>query len=79
MPRFDNYPDDIRQYDNDPRSPFYVQPPVDCAYCHASCDLDDMTETKFGDELFCGDECKESFELERYGCTDCEKIECECE
>lgn len=22
----DNYPDDIRQYDNDPRSPFYVDP-----------------------------------------------------
>jgi len=21
-----NYPDDIRQYDNDPRSPFYVEP-----------------------------------------------------
>ena len=25
----DNYPDDIRQYDNDPRSPFYVEP-EDC-------------------------------------------------
>jgi len=24
MPRDDNYPDDIRQYDNDPRSPFYT-------------------------------------------------------
>jgi len=23
---FDNYPDDIRQYDDDPRSPFYVDP-----------------------------------------------------
>ena len=23
MPRNDNYPDDIRMYDNDPRSPFY--------------------------------------------------------
>ncbi|MCP4231738.1 MAG: hypothetical protein GY771_16535 [bacterium] len=23
MSRADNYPDDIRQYDNDPRSPFY--------------------------------------------------------
>jgi len=23
MARNDNYPDDIRQYDNDPRSPFY--------------------------------------------------------
>lgn len=26
MPRDDNYPDDIRQYDNDPRSPFYEDP-----------------------------------------------------
>lgn len=25
MPRTDNYPDDIRQYDHDPRSPFYVE------------------------------------------------------
>lgn len=24
--RTDNYPDDIRQYDNDPRSPFYENP-----------------------------------------------------
>lgn len=23
MPRYDNYPDDIRCYDHDPRSPFY--------------------------------------------------------
>jgi len=23
MPRYDNYPDDIRRYDHDPRSPFY--------------------------------------------------------
>jgi hypothetical protein len=26
MPRNDNYPDDIRSYDDDPRSPFYVDP-----------------------------------------------------
>ena len=26
MPRLDNYPDGIRQYDDDPRSPFYVDP-----------------------------------------------------
>ena len=26
MSRHDNYPDDIRQYDNDPRSPFYDDP-----------------------------------------------------
>ena len=27
----DNYPDDIRQYDDDPRSPFYNQPT--CPVC----------------------------------------------
>lgn len=26
MARYDNYPDDIRQYDHDPRSPFYEEP-----------------------------------------------------
>lgn len=25
MSRYDNYPDDIRSYDNDPRSPFYEE------------------------------------------------------
>ena len=24
-----DYPEDIRQYDDDPRSPFYVEPPED--------------------------------------------------
>jgi len=28
----DNYPDDIRNYDNDPRSPFYIEPPI-CDEC----------------------------------------------
>jgi len=28
----DNYPDDIRNYDNDPRSPFYIEPPT-CDEC----------------------------------------------
>lgn len=26
MSRFDNYPDDIRNYDNHPQSPFYEEP-----------------------------------------------------
>lgn len=26
VPRYDNYPDDIRRYDHDPRSPFYSNP-----------------------------------------------------
>ena len=27
-----NYPDDIRMYDHDPRSPFYEEPPT-CEVC----------------------------------------------
>jgi hypothetical protein len=29
----DNYPDDIRKYDSDPRSPFYVEPIIRCKVC----------------------------------------------
>jgi len=29
----DNYPDDIRKYDSDPRSPFYVEPIIYCVIC----------------------------------------------
>ena len=79
MPRFDNYPDDIRCYDNDPRSPFFVQPPISCGECHQMCDLDDMVETKFNDEVFCDDDCKNQYEQANFGCDDCEKLECECE
>lgn len=28
-----NYPDDIRNYDSDPRSPFYIEPPKQCKNC----------------------------------------------
>jgi len=29
----DNYPDDIRGYDGDPDSPFYVEPTYECDEC----------------------------------------------
>lgn len=29
----DNYPDDIRMYDHDPRSPFYKEPDWECPAC----------------------------------------------
>jgi hypothetical protein len=32
MPRHENYPDDVRQYDNDPRSPFYDNSREDALY-----------------------------------------------
>jgi hypothetical protein len=34
-----NYPDDIRMYDNDPRSPFYVEPPT-CEECEEELEQD---------------------------------------
>lgn len=35
----DNYPDDIRMYDKDPRSPFYEEPPeVECPICDSVMD-----------------------------------------
>lgn len=34
-----NYSDDIRNYDNDPRSPFYIDPPV-CEECGVELDCD---------------------------------------
>ena len=34
-----NYPDDIRRYDNDPRSPFYEEPDC-CEECDAELEGD---------------------------------------
>lgn len=45
--KMNNYPDDIRSYDSDPRSPFYIEPPT-CDECgeelsvDADCDEDGM-------------------------------------
>ena len=41
-----NYPDDIRNYDYDPRSPFYEEPV--CGYCGKPLEFDVDTE-----ELVC--------------------------
>lgn len=48
MPRYDNYPDDIRNYDHDPRSPFHVEAPQQyCGGCRhydyaaECCELDE--------------------------------------
>ena len=37
-----NYPDDVRQYDNDPRSPFFEAPP--CKVCGQDFDYCDCCE-----------------------------------
>jgi len=46
-----NYPDNIRQYDNDPRSPFYSEGPM-CPECEEPLECDSQDE--FGcPELYC--------------------------
>ena len=37
-----NYPDDIRSYDSDPRSPFYVEPPT-CDECGGELSFDSVS------------------------------------
>lgn len=51
-----NYPDDIRDYDGDPRSPFYVSPPCEC--CGVDFDECDCCEDceRPQDECECEDE-----------------------
>lgn len=41
----DNYPPDIRQYDNDHRSPFYVDPCYGCNY-QGDCELEPSDDCK---------------------------------
>lgn len=82
MSRYDNYPDDIRQYDHDPRSPFYVPPAVKCVECHCWFDSEDSYESKHTSEPLCSHECVEAYSLqyiEENACPDCGKLECECE
>ena len=81
-----NYPDDIRQYDNDPRSPFYVEPPVECSTCTNHFEGDTAYEpsedykTEFHlkqvkHKNFCSKDCHDEYFL----CSDCEKVECDCD
>lgn len=56
----DNYPDDIRNFDNDPRSPFYVEPicrecgmeEIDCI-CNDRCDECGELRNRVVDECTC--------------------------
>lgn len=45
MNNMDNYPDNIRQFDDDPRSPFYQGSTVRCEECREICEEEDMSET----------------------------------
>lgn len=78
-----NYPDDIRNYDNHPGSPFYEAPPVKCSVCTKLFDGDNSETSQHDEEkLLCSEECLEEFNEEYeadHSCNDCEKLECECE
>lgn len=58
-----NYPDDIRNYDHDPRSPFYVEPrcsvceqtEVDCL-CAETCESCGELKNDYFDECICEEE-----------------------
>jgi len=55
---YDNYPDDIRMYDHDPRSPFYVEPGCKCGQrAKSECnddecgpEVDDFIEPDYEDQ-----------------------------
>ena len=54
-----NYPDDIRAYDNDPRSPFYIPPILHCEACEEP--IADGEEHELRYLQFCGNECALEF------------------
>ena len=60
----DNYPDDIRDYDGDPRSPFYVEPPM-CDECGhlLSVDADSDGETQWSYTFCENPDCTEKGEI----------------
>ena len=53
----DNYPDDIRRYDNDPRSPFYIEPETICKKCAEKIYVCDAIENPHGEGHFCSNKC----------------------
>ena len=54
-----NYPDDIRQYDHDPRSPFFSTEEDVCWACDRELEEDEGTEirTKYSGIQFICDDC----------------------
>ncbi len=63
-----NEPDNIRDFDNDPRSPYYVEPPAKCFQCGENFDVDEgVTSDKAASTVMCSSECVEKFEEDEYG------------
>ena len=64
MPRTDNYPDNIRQFDNDPRSPFFNDPDYElCSKCDKEFNFGELDEHFDDDKLICSS-CLEELESE---------------
>jgi len=77
-----NYPDDIRNYDNHPGSPFYTPPAVQCKQCGTHFNSEDALESKYNDDLLCSHKCLDEYEEEyeeENSCPDCKELECVCE
>ena len=65
-----NEPDNMRSFDRDPRSPYFVEAPIDCHECHHSFDSDDGFHCEIeGVESpdFCSLECAAKFESDYTG------------
>lgn len=57
MSTYSNYSDDIRMYDNDPRSPFYKEPP-ECEECGALMEREEPDEDGGGFMYCTNSECE---------------------
>jgi hypothetical protein len=55
-----NYPDNIRDFDHDPRSPFYVEQHTHCDKCEKKLAEDDDF-ISHEDHGFCSSECCDDF------------------
>jgi len=62
-----NYPDDIRNYDKDPRSPYYESQHIQCT--NGSCDIF-KSEEDMDEDGRCSPECEIQY------CPICEDDEC---
>ena len=58
-----NEPDDIRQYDHDPRSPYYVAPLIECVTCYQYYDGEEAWESTDG-KFHCSEDCLINHEKE---------------
>jgi len=73
-----NYPDDIRSYDNDFRSPFFTEPKIECDDCGYFFDEEDIDNS--GCCLNCSTEvkCKKCLEYYDNGDVNSDGICCDC-